>query len=389
MSDLPRSLAARQAERRRRAIRRRKRNRAAFLLICFIAIIVLIILAISSCIHRLSSKPDNDPDTVEVSPVPAESAIPTQEPSGVSGIPMPDVENDLLKIIEKADENGGEKSCYLTFDDGPSSEVTASILDTLRRYNVKATFFEVGSIIRSNPDMARRVFEEGHLIANHSNSHNYDNLYATESSFINEVQKTEEAITAVCGEEPKLKQFRFPGGSYNAGDHAEEKQIYKKTLANAGYYYIDWNSLTGDAEGKTKNAEELLGYLQSNIDTDYSTVVLMHDASAKKATAEALPSVIEYLMSRGYTFKRLDEIDYNPTGGSHSSSSTEITDEDEYLTDDDEDYMSDDENYDSGDDDGSSSSKTSAGGAILATQAPGSTTRTSVDGTSVTQKSKQ
>ena len=390
MSELPKSLAARQAERRRRQRRRQKRYRAIFLLVCFIAIIVLIIVAISSCIHRLSSKSDND--TVEVSPTPITSIEPTAEPQALNGIPLPSEENDLLKIIEAADENGGVKTCYLTFDDGPSSEVTASILDTLRRYNVKATFFEVGSIIKSNPDMARRVFEEGHLIANHSQSHNYDNLYASESSFINEVQKAEDAITTVCGEAPKMKLFRFPGGSYNAGDHASEKQTYKKTLADAGYYYIDWNSLTGDAEGRTKNAEELLGYLQSNIDTDYSAVVLMHDASTKKATAEALASVIEYLMSEGYTFKRLDEIDYHPssTSSSSSSSSTEITDEEEYLTDDDEDYMSEDEEYsDEEEDYDSSSSNTSSGGAILATQAPGSTTRTSVDGKSVTQRSTQ
>ena len=98
-------------------------------------------------------------------------------------------------------------------------------------------------------------------------------------------------------------------------------------LKEYGFYYCDWNSLTGDAEGKTKNASELLAYLQRNLDSSESTVVLMHDAAAKQATADALPSVIEYLISQGYTFHRLDEIDYRSavtsSEGTSVTSSTE------------------------------------------------------------------
>ena len=88
------------------------------------------------------------------------------------------------------------------------------------------------------------------------------------------------------------------------------KQECKTVLKENGFYYCDWNSLTGDEEGKKKNASELLAYLKQNLDTSESTVVLMHDAAAKQNTADALASVIEYLMSEGYTFHRLDEIDY-------------------------------------------------------------------------------
>lgn len=381
-----RSLEARRAERRRRERRRRKRIRALLLLICFIAIIVLIIIAFSSCVNR-SKRADNDAENVIETTLSPE-ASPTAAPvTTVSGIPAPSEENDLLEIIERADANGGEKTCYLTFDDGPSEIVTASILDTLRRYNIKATFFEVGSSIETYPDMARRVYEEGHLIANHSQSHNYDKLYATEESFITEVEYTENLIAAVTGSEPDMKLFRFPGGSYNAGDHADEKQIYKGTLADHGFYYIDWNALNGDAEGKTKNAQELLEYVRMYIDTDQSAVVLMHDASAKKATAEALPSIIEYLMSEGYVFKRLDEIDYRPSS-SASGSSTYGTSSDAEEYDDydyngayeDNDYADEDD-----DDDYSASSSSASGGTILSTPSAGSTTRTSVNGTSVTE----
>ena len=198
----------------------------------------------------------------------------------------------------------------MTFDDGPTENITPQILDVLRRYNAKATFFEVGSLIRANPDMARRVYDEGHLIANHSNSHNYDKLYATEESFITEILECDATIKSIMNGEEPFKLIRFPGGSYNAGDHASEKQIYKKTLAENGFYYCDWNALNGDAEGRTKNAEQLLEYLKSNMEGYNNLIVLMHDASAKQATADALPSIIEYIASKGYTFHRLDDIDY-------------------------------------------------------------------------------
>ena len=69
----------------------------------------------------------------------------------------------------------------------------------MRKYNIKATFFEVGSLIDSNFDMARRVYEEGHLIANHSDGHNYEKLYASTDTFINEVNACFQKIDAVTG----------------------------------------------------------------------------------------------------------------------------------------------------------------------------------------------
>ncbi|MCD8391057.1 MAG: polysaccharide deacetylase [Firmicutes bacterium] len=231
-----------------------------------------------------------------------------QNDAAPEGIPAPSEQNDLLEIIRSSDAAGGEKTCYLTFDDGPSDNVTPRILDTLRKYNIKATFFQVGTSISANPDMARRVYEEGHLIANHSDSHNYDKLYASEESFADEVLTNEELINGVTGGEAKMKLFRFPGGSFNTGDHAAEKQIYKTTLAENGFYYVDWNTLNGDAEGAKKSADELLAYIQRYTDTSSSAVVLMHDAAAKTVTADALDSIIQYFISEGYAFKRLDEI---------------------------------------------------------------------------------
>lgn len=221
-------------------------------------------------------------------------------------------ENDLINIIAASRKNGMIKRAYLTFDDGPSKNVTGKILDILKTYNVKATFFEVGRHIKEMPDITKRVYDEGHLVANHSYSHDYKALYATEESFAEEIINTEKAIEEATGEEPPIKLIRFPGGSYNAGDHAAEKQIYKKTLANMGYYFCDWNTLNGDAEGSDKNSYQLVEFFKSNaasfIEQDKNVIVLMHDSDVKQETVNSLESIILYLRDRGYTFHRLDDI---------------------------------------------------------------------------------
>ena len=160
--------------------------------------------------------------------------------------------------------------------------------------------------------MARRVYEEGHLIANHSDGHNYEKLYASTDTFINEVNACFQKIDAVTGGAQTMRLVRFPGGSYksSADSFSPVKQECKKVLKENGYYYCDWNALNGDAEGKKKDAQGLLDYLKSNMPEGQNVVILMHDAAAKQSTADSLPLIIEYLISEGYTFHRLDDINY-------------------------------------------------------------------------------
>lgn len=313
---------SRRRERRRRERLRKKRIRAALLLIAFIGIIVIVCTAISTC--KKHDNPDSPVNNSVTEATPAPQTSPSSEPAqqNAYSIPPASEQNDLLEIIDKS---GQDKRCYLTFDDGPTKNITPQILDTLRRYNVKATFFEVGSLIEANPDMARRVYEEGHLIANHSNGHNYEKLYASAETFINEINQCYETIKTVTDGEEPFRLVRFPGGSYksSADSYSPVKQECKKVLKEHGFYYCDWNALIGDAEGKKKDASQLLEYLKRNIDTDESVVVLMHDAAAKQTTADALGSVIEYLMNEGYSFRRLDEIDYQSAMPSEAPSSNE------------------------------------------------------------------
>ena len=217
---------------------------------------------------------------------------------------------DVLKgdavYVSDTINNNGEKVAYLTFDDGPNNSVTPQVLDVLRRYNVKATFFMVGSMIEKNPDVARRVFEEGHLIAGHSYSHQYSELYADTQSFMNEVNKSYELIKNVTarGDYPKI--FRFPGGGFDAGVYGEIKQECKVLLEKDGYRYCDWNALNGDAETSSPAPDELVKRLKSTAKNKEDIVVLMHDAPSKAATAKALPQIIEYLIGEGYAFDTLN-----------------------------------------------------------------------------------
>lgn len=220
--------------------------------------------------------------------------------------PQPPEKNvDILVDAKKFDNI---KTAYLTFDDGPNNSITPAVLDILRRYNIKATFFMVGTLIEKNPDMARRVYDEGHCIANHSYNHDYSELYANTTDFMSQINKTQELIASVTNKNNYPKIFRFPGGGYNAGSYGALKQDCKVTLQEAGYRFCDWNSLTGDAELKSPTAEGIFKRLASSSKDKEDLVVLMHDAVAKKITAETLGGVIDYLISQGYVFDTLANI---------------------------------------------------------------------------------
>ncbi|MBR5152058.1 MAG: polysaccharide deacetylase [Clostridia bacterium] len=240
-------------------------------------------------------------------PIKTTSSEPTSLPKATPAIPPAREQNDLLKIATEVPDTG-EKYCYLTFDDGPTKEVTPAVLDALKAENVKATFFLLGRMIEKNPDIAKRVHEEGHLLANHTYSHQYEELYATGESFLAEVEKTNGLIKDIIGEEP-FRLIRFPGGSQNAGTYGAQKQQYKLLLQENGFYFADWNSLNGDAEGHNRSPGELLARIRETSGSK-NIVVLMHDAATKKSTPQALSSIIQYLREKGYTFKRLDEVPY-------------------------------------------------------------------------------
>lgn len=203
-----------------------------------------------------------------------------------------------MKNIYKSNE----KVAFLTFDDGPSQAVTPLILDLLKEEKIKATFFVLGSNVKNNPDILKRAYREGHYIANHGYSHNYSKLYSNSENVLNEYNKTEKEIQKAIGN-PNYSShlFRFPGGYYG-GKYANIKKEAGKILNENDISYIDWNVLTGDAEG-ANTKEKVLKNIKKYTEDKGTIVVLMHDASSKILTYETLKDVINYLRSEGYTFE--------------------------------------------------------------------------------------
>lgn len=200
---------------------------------------------------------------------------------------------------EKA--NNDDKIAYLTFDDGPSPLVTPKILETLKQHGVKATFFIIGKMAEQNPELVCKIQEEGHLICNHTYSHNYKLIYSSPDNFMADVDKCEEVLKSILGEDFKTGILRFPAGSFG-----KKRLPFREQVKKQGYTSIDWNSLNGDAEGLHIPADELVNKVRETTKNKKRAVVLMHDSNTKDTTAEALSQTISYLESEGYTFKTLE-----------------------------------------------------------------------------------
>lgn len=196
-----------------------------------------------------------------------------------------------------------EKKCYLTFDDGPSN-ITPEILDVLKQYKVKATFFVKGQNATAYPDTIKQIYKEGHAIGNHSYSHEYASIYSeSKSDFEKEVTMCRDAINRALGKEYDNLLFRFPGGYTSLKDETT-KAMYRDILRELGYKYIDWSCLTGDSNSENPSEQDIMETLEFSISNTVTgdIVVLMHDAATKQITADTLPKVIEYLYEQGYQF---------------------------------------------------------------------------------------
>ncbi len=195
----------------------------------------------------------------------------------------------------------GEKAkvVYLTFDDGPS-ENTLRILEILKKYNAKATFF-VTSL--DTPKYMKNIVDEGHSIALHTYSHDYEKIYSSDKNYFEDLNKIGNLVKEQTGVETKV--IRFPGGSSNTIS-AEYSEGIMTRLAKAvekkGYRYFDWNVDSGDAAAKYVAATKILNNVKSRSKGKKRCVVLMHDTLAKSSTVAALDSICAYYKSNGYEF---------------------------------------------------------------------------------------
>ena len=211
---------------------------------------------------------------------------------------------DNSNIIQPDSEEAA--NVYLTFDDGPSSN-TDAILDTLAQYNVKATFFLVANEDGASKDKIKRMFNEGHSIGIHSYSHKYSDIYASLDAFKDDVDSMRDYLEGIIGYKPDL--YRFPGGSGNKVTNVDIRECISY-LNSEGIRYYDWNVSSGDAATNAYTSDELVENVMKDVLKYKTSVVLLHDADGKGATAEALPALIETLQASGV--KLLPIVDDTP-----------------------------------------------------------------------------
>lgn len=187
------------------------------------------------------------------------------------------------------------KIAYLTFDDGPNKH-TSDLLDLLSKNDVKATFFMLGDNMKQNPEMVKKIYEEGHYPGTHSMNHDYSSLYKSGSSanFIKQSTEASGIVEEYTGFRPTL--IRAPYGSA-----PQIKEDFRKDIAAAGFKMWDWTLDTLDWNA-ANNPDAILAQVKNQLTEDVE-VILMHD---RKQTVQMLQPVIDYIRSQGYEFEAYD-----------------------------------------------------------------------------------
>ena len=320
---------------RKKIIKRRRRLLASFIFIFVFGIFFIGYNLISNKDNNkiLGNKPSKESTTVTSKPETS-----TTEPEDKTSTTAPPVDNkdtgylkleddpnaeDAMMVFHNTEgllkgtktypvRTDGKKVVYLTFDDGPSTTNTPKVLDILDQYNVKATFFVLGKSIDTDSqseELLKQIANNGHAIGNHSYSHDYNYLYPgriiSPENFMSDINKCNDALKRVLGEDFKTRVVRFPGGYWSWDGRTNIRPI----LDEQGYAIIDWNTLNEDAQGSKKDANQLLECTKKNTEAlgpnADSIVLLMHDTYGKEATVDALPQIIEYYKSLGFEFKTI------------------------------------------------------------------------------------
>jgi len=196
--------------------------------------------------------------------------------------------------------NPAERKIALTFDDGPNEPYTSQILNILKSYNIKATFFLIGKNVDSYPEIARRIVREGHCIGNHTYSHP-DLALELKFQIDEQIKACEDAIFNATGIRTNL--FRPPYGLDNPWVFREAE--------NLGYVIIKW-SVTGGNGGAEITADKIVKRILDSVEN--GSIILLHDGNrlAKGADrsqlVKALPVIIESLQRRGYQFVTIPEL---------------------------------------------------------------------------------
>lgn len=177
-----------------------------------------------------------------------------------------------------------ENSVYLTFDDGPTPEITQWTLLQLKKYNAKATFFCIGNNVEKHPEIFNSLIQQGHTIGNHT----YNHLNGWEVDTATYIENTEKCQALISNQKSKL--FRPPYGKI--------KLNQTKKLKELGYKIIMWDVLSADFDASI-TPEKCLNNVISNIQT--GSIIVFHDSvKGFKNLEYVLPKTLDFLKQKGY-----------------------------------------------------------------------------------------
>lgn len=194
------------------------------------------------------------------------------------------------------DQPATTKTIYLTFDDGPTPEITNWTLDVLNQYDAKATFFCVGKNIKNHPDIFKNILDNGHSIGNHTWNH-IKGWRTSTKAYLNNIDETQKLIDTYTKKQhsQSANLFRPPYGQI--------KLEQAKALDNLGFRVIMWNVLSFDWD-RTISEDTCLKNVINN--SASGSIVVFHDSvKAKKNMRYALPRTLEHFTEKGYRFEAL------------------------------------------------------------------------------------
>ena len=180
----------------------------------------------------------------------------------------------------------------ITFDDGPEENITPAVLDLLKKYNARATFFCIGTKIMGNEHIIQRIYKEGHLIGNHTYYHSNAFGFLTTKRIMEEIVATDELISEITGE--KIKFFRPPFGITNPNVVNATQKL--------GLMVIGWNKRTYD--GYLRDKEKILRNAKRNLRS--GDIVLFHDNHPQ--IIEILEVFLKHMNELGLNSERVDKL---------------------------------------------------------------------------------
>jgi peptidoglycan/xylan/chitin deacetylase (PgdA/CDA1 family) len=183
-----------------------------------------------------------------------------------------------------------KKVVYLTFDDGPHPSITPFVLDLLKKYNAKATFFCIGKNVLQHSEICRRITTEGHKVGNHT--HNHLNGWKTDAAvYLENIAEAKKHIDS--------QLFRPPYGKIT------KYQLQQLGTKAFQLKTIMWSVLSGDFD-KSLTPEKCLNNVIRH--TESGSIVVFHDSDKAFERLEyALPRVLEYFSEKGYSFEKIDQ----------------------------------------------------------------------------------